>query len=92
MYWVIYDISENKVRSKIVRLCKNFGLRRVQKSAFLGLLSKNKAEMLYEKSKEVLEESDCVFFLPACRECFKSKIIAGEFDEDKFKEKDFVVV
>lgn len=92
MYWVIYDISENKVRSKIVGLCKNFGLRRVQKSAFLGSLTKNKAEMLYEKSKEVLKESDCVFFLPACKDCFKSKIIAGEFDEDNFKEKDFVVV
>lgn len=91
MFWVIYDISENKARSKTASFCKDFGLKRVQKSAFLGLVSKNEAEMLCEKVKEVIEEDDCVFFIPACKDCFQNKIIVGAFNEEKFKQKDFAV-
>jgi len=91
VYWVIYDVSDNKVRTKLIKFCKNYGLSRVQKSAFLGLLSKNKAEMLREEARKVIQEGDCVFFIPACKSCFKDKMIIGTFDEDKFEEKDFKV-
>ena len=41
LYWVMYDISDTKVRNKAVKACKNKGLYRVQKSIFLGTLNKN---------------------------------------------------
>ena len=41
LVWVIYDISEDKVRNKISNICKGYGLYRVQKSAFLGDLNRN---------------------------------------------------
>ena len=41
LVWVIYDISENRIRSRVAKLCKNYGLFRVQKSAFLGDLNRN---------------------------------------------------
>jgi len=53
LYWLIYDISENKIRGKIASKCKNYGLFRVQKSSFIGNLSKNKAEMLVLEIKEL---------------------------------------
>lgn len=34
LYWVMYDISETKTRNKAVKICKNKGLYRVQKSIF----------------------------------------------------------
>jgi crotonobetainyl-CoA:carnitine CoA-transferase CaiB-like acyl-CoA transferase len=34
--WAIYDISEDKKRSRVAKACKNIGLYRVQKSVFLG--------------------------------------------------------
>ncbi|PIN72411.1 CRISPR-associated endonuclease Cas2, partial [Candidatus Woesearchaeota archaeon CG10_big_fil_rev_8_21_14_0_10_45_5] len=46
LYWIIYDISENSTRSKIIGKCKDYGLFRIQKSAFIGDLSRNRAEAL----------------------------------------------
>ena len=36
IYWVIYDISNDRTRSRVASKCKNYGLDRIQKSAFIG--------------------------------------------------------
>lgn len=93
LYWIIYDISENKIRNKIVSICKNYGFFRVQKSSFMGDLSKNKMEMLALEIKELdLGEDDCVFIIPSCKSCFSGKEIMGRLDEEKIKEKDFYII
>ena len=93
IYWVIYDISEDKIRSRIASKCKNYGLDRVQKSAFIGNLSRNKAEMLAIEIREFITESkDCIFIMPSCKECFTSKEIVGSFDEEKVKQKEFLIL
>jgi len=92
IYLVIYDISENSRRLKVSEECKNFGLVRIQKSAFIGKITKNTAEMLAIKFREVLDKNDCVFIIPACSNCFQDKIIIGKFDEEKAKLKDFFIV
>lgn len=92
IYWVIYDISGNAKRLKVSEECKNFGLVRIQKSAFIGRLTKNTAEMLAIKCRKILDKNDCVFFFPACSNCFADKIIIGKFDEEKLKSKDFLIV
>lgn len=93
IYWVIYDVTENKIRSKIANKCKNYGLRRVQKSAFLGSLSRNKIEMLSLEIKEVLNGSDdAVFIFPSCESCFRNKIIEGKLDEESVKDRNFVIL
>lgn len=93
IYWVIYDISNDRTRSRVASKCKNYGLDRVQKSAFLGDLSKNKAEMLALEVKEFVKDTtDCVFVMPSCKECFTSKDITGHFDEEKVKQKEFLIL
>ncbi len=79
LYWVIYDISADDLRLKIANLCKNYGLRRVQKSAFLGELSVNKAEMLYLECNETRKEEEgaCIYFIPQCETCYQNKIQLG---------------
>lgn len=62
-------------------MCKDYGLKRVQKSAFLGNLTRNKAEMLALEIKERLnEETDKVFVVPAGKEEHARKIILGDLD------------
>lgn len=93
LYWVIYDISENKIRSKVASKCKNYGLERIQKNAFMGDVTKNKIEMLSIEIQEIIKNSkDCVFIIPSCASCFSNKIIHGKFDEERFKAKDFVII
>lgn len=93
LYWLIYDISENKIRSKIASKCKNYGFFRVQKSSFMGDLSRNKMEMLALEIKELkMGEQDCVFIIPSCKSCFTDKEIMGNFDEEKIRSKEFVII
>ncbi|MCL4387457.1 MAG: CRISPR-associated endonuclease Cas2 [Patescibacteria group bacterium] len=87
IYWVIYDISKNKIRSKIANICKDYGLKRVQKSIFLGILTQNKAEMLALEVQNVLKKQkkdnikDKIFIVPAGKEDYAKKIVMGTLDE-----------
>lgn len=94
LYWVIYDISSNAIRKKIAACCKNYGLVRVQKSGFLGRISANRVEMLALDIKAALVEKnrDAVFIIPACKQCYKAKIILGSFEEEKVRDKDYCLV
>ena len=37
---LIYDITHDSTRNKVVRVCEDYGLDRVQYSAFIGTLSR----------------------------------------------------
>lgn len=91
LFWVIYDISENKARTKVSSKCKNYGLQRIQKSAFIGDLTNNKAEMLILEIKEIIGKKDCVFVFPSCKTCFENKLIVGSFDQERLKERKYVI-
>lgn len=43
---IIYDITSDRIRNKIVTACEDYGLDRVQYSAFYGLLGRNYQEEL----------------------------------------------
>ncbi|NCO11829.1 CRISPR-associated endonuclease Cas2 [Candidatus Pacearchaeota archaeon CG_4_9_14_0_2_um_filter_39_13] len=93
LYWLIYDISENKTRNKIASKCKNYGFFRVQKSSFMADISKNRMEMLALEIRDLeLGEQDCVFIIPSCKSCFSDKEIMGVLDEERVKSKEFVIV
>ena len=82
--WVIYDITENKIRNRIVKLCKDYGLYRVQKSVFIGDLNKNLIDSIILESKEIIDEStDSTYIFPMCNDCFKKIELLGKaFDKD----------
>lgn len=92
LVWAIYDISKNKTRNKIVKLCKNIGLYRVQKSVFLGKLEPNDIDELKVQSSDVIDEkTDSVYIFPMCDADFKKAVLLGQaFDEalvtDQIKE------
>ena len=92
LYWLIYDISSNKLRNKISSLCKNYGLFRIQKSSFIGEMSKNKIEMLMLEIKSLnLGVNDCIFIIPACKSCFSEKEVIGEFNDERLKKKGYLI-
>lgn len=81
--WVIYDIVENKTRSKVAKTCKQMGLIRVQKSVFLGKLENNRFDELGEICLDLIDEnSDSVYLFPFCQEDFrKIKVLGQGFDK-----------
>ena len=82
--WVVYDISENKIRNRIVKLCKGYGLYRVQKSVFLGDLNKNQLDSLALESEHIIDiDTDSTYVFPMCEDCFKKiKLLGKAFDKD----------
>lgn len=83
MVWVVYDIVENKKRSKIARICLNKGLYRVQKSVFLGDLTVNERDSLALECEHVIDpDIDSVYVFPMDNESFKKvKLLGQAFDK-----------
>ena len=64
---VIYDIVDDKIRLKIADACLDFGLVRVQYSAFAGALNRNKREELFLKLRDTLgDEVGKILMQPVC--------------------------
>lgn len=51
---LIYDIPDDRIRTKIADVCLDYGLQRIQYSAFLGELSRTHQEELLLKIKQKL--------------------------------------
>lgn len=83
LVWIIYDITNNKTRSKIAKACKDKGLYRVQKSAFLGTLNNNQIDELEIMCNDIINpEEDSVYIFPMCEEDFKKVRLLGQaFDK-----------
>ncbi|MGM0471879.1 MAG: CRISPR-associated endonuclease Cas2 [Bacillota bacterium] len=69
---LIYDISDDRTRNKIAEACKDFGLQRVQWSAFFGQLNRNRREELMLRITKLLEgkEGDIRLY-PICSKDIK---------------------
>ena len=69
LYWVMYDISETKIRNNAVKICKNKGLYRVQKSIFLGSLNKNQKDELKIMMERIVDkDTDSIYIFPSTTE------------------------
>jgi CRISPR-associated protein Cas2 len=55
---VIYDISEDDLRSKVANICKEYGLVRVQKSAFLGQISTSLRKELIALLDKIIKDTN----------------------------------
>ncbi len=57
MILAIYDIEDDRIRYKISEACKDYGLQRIQYSAFLGDLSATRRDELMLRLKRTLSSS-----------------------------------
>jgi len=65
--FVIYDIVEDKTRTRIADACLDFGLARVQYSAFAGMLNRNRREELFLRLRNILgDEAGKILMQPVC--------------------------
>jgi len=86
--WVLYDIKNDKVRSKVAKFCKQAGLYRVQYSVFLGMLSSNEKDTLELQIEEKIdEEKDSVYIFPMSKSELKQTSLLGQaFDKNLITE------
>lgn len=81
--WVMYDIENDKARTKVAKVCKQAGLYRVQFSVFLGTLDKSRKDTLQLQIEELInEESDSVYIFPMSKNELQETVLLGQaFDK-----------
>lgn len=84
---VIYDIPSTKIRTKIAEACLDYGLDRIQWSAFLGDINHNRREELEAKLRKVLgRRAGNIQLIPVCEKDLGLRVIIEVRKEDEKKE------
>ena len=72
---LIYDIPDDRVRGKIADFCLDYGLDRVQYSAFVGDLSVNHQEELMLKiGAKVGKAAAKIDLFPICKQDWRARV------------------
>jgi CRISPR-associated protein Cas2 len=81
--WVLYDINNDRARSKVAKYCKQAGLYRVQLSCFLGNLDAHELDTLELKiAPEIEPDTDKVYIFPMSKAELKAtKLLGQAFDK-----------
>lgn len=73
---VVYDISDDKIRNHVAEICKDYGLDRIQYSAFLGTLSRtHQEELLLRVGDRLGEEAGNVQIFPLCQRDWEQRLV-----------------
>lgn len=71
---VVYDIVVDRVRARVAAACLDYGLQRIQYSAFLGHLSRNhQEELLLRVRRELGRTEGHVALFPLCDTDFRGR-------------------
>jgi CRISPR-associated protein Cas2 len=72
---LVYDIPSDRLRVRVADDCLDYGLSRIQLSAFLGDLSRGRQDELLKKIRRRLERaSGRVALFPLCETDFRCRI------------------
>lgn len=64
---MLYDIRDDRLRTRVSEACLDYGLERIQYSAFQGQLSRNKRQELFLRLKVILEDrAGKILVQPVC--------------------------
>lgn len=91
---LIYDIPDDRARTKIADICLDYGLDRLQFSAFSGRLSKGQQEELLMKiQKKLGKKAANVQIIPICAKDWADRLshvveAAAEVSDDDNEHED----
>lgn len=78
---VVYDISDNISGSYLIKRLQFYGLKRLQKSVFIGYLEVNERLDLSDDVETYLSsDSDSIVIFPVCESCKSSILLQGDAD------------
>ena len=67
LIYVVYDIEDDRVRGRVASACKDYGLERIQYSAFRGSLDTSRRNELATRLGDTLgRENGRILVLPVC--------------------------
>lgn len=76
----LYDIEDDRIRTRVANICLDYGLERIQFSAFMGRLNRNHREELILRLKaEVATSLARVRVIPLCEDDLKSMWLIDQY-------------
>lgn len=86
---LVYDISHDRTRTRVADACLDYGLDRIQYSAFLGTLSTNHQEELMIVLEELLEDrAGNIQLYPLCERDWRSRLVILQEGDDGGEDED----
>jgi CRISPR-associated protein Cas2 len=77
--WLLYDIADDRARSRVARHCKQAGLYRVQYSVFLGEVTADERDTLRLDVEDLIDEAvDKVYLFSLTKKELKQAILLGQ--------------
>lgn len=86
-YLVIYDVTDDNLRSLVAETLKDYGLDRIQYSAFIGRLRRDELNSLIVDLKNLIKDLvENVQLYPVCDTCFKGRREVGKSKRYELRE------
>lgn len=77
---VLYDIEDDRLRSRVSTVCLDYGLERIQFSAFLGRLNRNQREELILRIRNEVQASLArIRVIPLCQDDCSSTWVLDQY-------------
>lgn len=87
---LIYDIEDDRLRTRAADICLNYGLERIQFSAFFGKLNRNRRqELSLRLQRELGAKSGRIRIIPVCEQDLKEMWVLDQYrvGADELKER-----
>jgi len=87
---VLYDVENDRIRDKLASLCMDYGLDRIQFSAFLGKINRNRRQELSLRIQDLIgNQSARVRVIPILEDAMKEMWTLDQYrvDADIAKER-----
>lgn len=80
---LIYDIEDDRIRTRVSEACLDYGLERIQFSAFFGKLNRNRRqELALRLQNECGKESARIRMIPVCEDDLKDMWLFDQYQRD----------
>lgn len=80
---LIYDIEDDRLRTRVSDICLDYGLERIQFSAFFGKLNRNRRqELALRLAREVEDASARIRIYPICEDDLKDMWSLEQYRRD----------
>lgn len=87
---LIYDIEDDRLRTRTADICLDYGLERIQFSAFFGKLNRNRRqELSLRLQRELGSKSGRIRIIPVCEQDLKEMWVFDQYrmDADELKKR-----
>lgn len=79
---VIYDVEDDRIRNRVAEACLDYGLERIQYSAFLGRINRNRRqELSLRLQAEIGSELARLRVIPLLQESLREMWVLDQYGE-----------